>query len=679
MAATGTENSISHKSCFKGARALPPILSARDREFLGSLDEYIQNEKKYSRCPEDGPHEQRFTIYSCAFDKVIEHATAYGKVLAAIKREYDDTIRAAKRSVQEAGVTHRKQRAALTAPISLMNYQRRAAQLQERIQIIQQNTAKLQAELINLQESRREGGPTQQPESEFNTEPRPSGPIPGLTLEESLNPEALDVHLERLERRRADLQNKKESHYLCKQVKVDLDSRLRRVLDHRDKVAMENQRLQQRYKQLKYLHDTLSSWEKSGRDVPLMEVLSPALEHISDLRVCECDEDCSSAPEFEEDDPAKAKESKLVSDYVDRFTELLEGGQYEAATLHAARSPYGVLRDTATMDRFKAISLQEGELALPLPLLYFQALMDTVHAGKQLPGAGLAVEGVRWALKHDCVELVTHWITQHRLEFSEALGDVISAHGGREARDGDTCLALAQVVFSSCGLHRKAAVCMCRRGMISTAVELLHQSEALSVDDCLYVLKSCPSPGLLRALTQEHRNRPGLSLGFTVHALMDTENQALAFQLLESLQACGERTGTLESTILEDEGCTVEGWSEIAGRCGLMGRPELARDIDAALMSLHGTVRLSPGIESAKLMEHVFVYRSAGEPPAGQRDAVLRTALPLTVTLSDRRQHTPRVSAETGHRDGAQRRGAETGRRDGAQRRGVETGRRDGA
>lgn len=65
--------------------------------------------------------------------------------------------------------------------------------------------------------------------------------------------------------------------------------------------------------------------------------------------------------------------------------------------------------------------------------------------------------------------------------------------------------------------------------------------------------------------------------------------------------------GALEKAILEDESCSVESWSEIAARCEQTGRLPLAQDITSTLLLLDGTVRLSPGLDSAQLMEHVFM------------------------------------------------------------------------
>ncbi|MBN3309061.1 CLHC1 protein, partial [Amia calva] len=350
-------------------------------------------------------------------------------------------------------------------PTTLMHYQRRATQLWERTEIIQTNSAELRAQIEKLRDSRRRKSPSPKEEG---PEVKPIGHIPGLTFEESISPEALTEHLEFLEGKRRELQHKKSSHYVPAQVKADLDRKMSRTLERRDELAEQNTRLRLRKKQIKVLSGAVLSWEKSDRKTPLLEFVSPILQQASDVKVG-----------FEDDDPSKIKASELLADYMERFLELFDGGQYEAAAFHAARSPHGALRNMETMEKFRGITAYEGER--PPLLMFFQALMISVDAVKNPPGDALSVEAVRCTLQHGCVELVTHWVTQHRLTYSEALADVIFEHGQRTPQISNTCLALAQMVYSECAVHRKAVLCMCRRGMISGALEFIYQSKTFTL------------------------------------------------------------------------------------------------------------------------------------------------------------------------------------------------------
>ncbi|MCI4394796.1 hypothetical protein PGIGA_G00172870 [Pangasianodon gigas] len=579
----------------------PLFESASDRRFMKSLKEFLKSEKEQLCCPDEGPDEQRYTIYSTAFHKIIDYATAYKPILTAIKKEYDDFIASVKNDQHQAELAHGKLKAMLAQPTSLMYYQRRAAQLQERITTIQGNTADLQTEIKRLRECKNKQEDSQQRETLEVTVP--TGQIPGLTLSESLNPESLDKHLEHLEQKRNELLNKKKNQYVPVQVKTDLDIKMKVILNQRDELSVENDKLLLRYKQLTYLKDALSRWEKSGSRTPLLKLLSSELKHVSEIKVCEDDRIGFHTDSSQTDDPGKIKESKRLAAYVERFVKLFEAGDYETAAHHAAMSPYGMLRNSNVMEKFKAITAYAG-LVPPL-LLFFRYLMISVPPGKPLP-KNLSLEGVRYALRHGYIELVTFGVSQHRLTYSEELGDLIFSHGHDDLRIVDTCLALAQTIYSACGVLRKTALSMCKRGLIAAALDFIYCNKEFTIDDCMFVLRRLPSVALLQDFTQPCDSTPALmSVGFICHYLLNSDLEDLAFQLLEQIQAGGK--GTLEKTILEDEMCSTESWSEIAARCEQTNRLDLAQDITSTLLLQDGAMRLSPGLDSAKLMEHVFM------------------------------------------------------------------------
>ena len=66
-----------HEHLFHPCQAMPPITSVSDKNFLQSLSDYIQSEKEYLQCPENGSDEQRYIIYSTAFDKVSKYLLFY--------------------------------------------------------------------------------------------------------------------------------------------------------------------------------------------------------------------------------------------------------------------------------------------------------------------------------------------------------------------------------------------------------------------------------------------------------------------------------------------------------------------------------------------------------------------------------------------------------------------------
>ena len=64
-----------------------------------------------------------------------------------------------------------------------------------------------------------------------------------------------------------------------------------------------------------------------------------------------------------------------------------------------------------------------------------------------------------------------------RLTYSEALGDIICEHGDRKPYMADACLALAHIIYKSCGVLRKAALSMCKRGMTNGVIEFIYQNK----------------------------------------------------------------------------------------------------------------------------------------------------------------------------------------------------------
>ncbi|XP_058881487.1 clathrin heavy chain linker domain-containing protein 1-like isoform X3 [Acipenser ruthenus] len=559
--------SSSASSSFNGCVVLPPIISARDKNFLDSVYQFIQSEQKTVGCPGNGPDEQRYIIHSVAFDKVIEHATVYKSILTSIKQAYDDCIGAVRKGHKDATFIRGKLKTMAAEPTTLTYSIKRAAQLQERIEIIKKDSAELDAQILKIRESRKKQ--TQSPEeASKKREVNSSTKIPGLTFEESLNPEALTKHLEYLEGKLTEIKQKKNSNYVPLHVKAEVDHKMKQTFEQREELAAENEKLRLRYRQMKLLADAVSSWERSDGNIPLLEFMSPTLKQASELKVTDAAYYSMDSVGFEEDDPLKIKASELLLEYIERFLELFEGGHYEAAAFHAANSPHGVLRNSKTMKRFKAITEYKGKFSPQL--LFFQALMISSNAVKHPPDADMSVEGVQCALKHNCLESVVNWVTQKRLTYSEKLAEVLCEFGESKPEINDTCLALAQLVYTHCALHREAALCLCKRGMIHGAIDYVYHCKKFNMDDCLYLLKHCQSPQLLQSLTHKYN-------------------------------------GVLEQTILNDVMCTPEGWNQIAKKCENNKYSHLAKEIINILSAQAGVVELSNCAEDAKLVEHIFM------------------------------------------------------------------------
>ncbi|XP_075935084.1 clathrin heavy chain linker domain-containing protein 1-like isoform X2 [Anarhichas minor] len=568
-------NSSSLSSRTEERCSTPDILVyGSDERFLRSLDEFIEHEIRYLRCPEED--KLRYMVYRYVFNKVIGRATAYKRLLLTIKGEYDDVIGALQKREDEARTAQRTLAATTSHPKSLMTCQRRAAHLRDRICVVQKETAELEEEMKRQKSSQEQ-----------------STWIPGLTVAESEDPESLDGHLKHLESQRAALLDRK-SHCVSLEVKAELDAELQAAKDHRDQLSIKNN-------QLKVL---LSSWEGENQPVPLEELFGSTLENIRQTSVTEDEGRSIDAELFEHEEPTGVDESKLLADYLNRFIELFDSAQYEEAALLAARSPRGVLRNLDTMEMFNGVKGPPG--SLPPLFLFLQALLVTVPTGEEL-SAALSLQLVSCSLQQGARQLITHAVNNNKLTFSEDVGDILTEHAQKNPGVADLCLALATTVYEACRLERKTALSLCRRGFIHSAAEFMNHCCDLTAEDCMWVLYRSPSLSLLQLLTAPQQGRAAiLSLGVACSTLLaDPQQQQLALQLLDSVVSKGR--GVVEEAILQDSSSSVDVWSVVASLCSELNRADLSRAVLSVLLDQSGTRIMTPGLEGSLLMEHVFL------------------------------------------------------------------------
>ncbi|XP_031729626.1 clathrin heavy chain linker domain-containing protein 1 isoform X1 [Anarrhichthys ocellatus] len=578
-------NSSSLSSRTEERCSTPEILVyGSDERFLRSLDEFIEHEIRYLRCPEED--KLRYMVYRYVFNKVIGRATVYKRLLLTIKGEYDDVIGALQRREDEARTAQRTLAATTSHPKSLMTCQRRAAHLRDRICVVQKETAELEEEMKRQKSSQEQ-----------------STWIAGLTVAESEDPESLDGHLKHLESQRAALLDRK-SHCVSLEVKAELDTELQAAKEHRDQLRTKNIQLKVLYKRLRLVSDSLSSWEGENQPVPLEELLGSTLENIRQTSVTEDEGRSIDAELFEHEEPTGVDESKLLADYLNRFIELFDSAQYEEAALLAARSPRGVLRNLDTMEMFKGVKGPPG--SLPPLFLFLQALLVTVPTGEEL-SAALSLQLVSCSLQQGATQLITHAVNNNKLTFSEDVGDILTEHAQKNPGVADLCLALATTVYEACRLDRKTALSLCRRGFIHSAAEFMNHCCDLTAEDCMWVLYRSPSLSLLQLLTAHQQGRAAiLSLGVACSTLLaDPQQQQLALQLLDSVVSKGR--GVVEEAILQDSSSSVDVWSVVASLCSELNRADLSQAVLSVLLDQSGTRIMTPGLEGALLMEHVFL------------------------------------------------------------------------
>ncbi len=107
--------------------------------------------------------------------------------------------------------------------------------------------------------------------------------------------------------------------------------------------------------------------------------------------------------------------------YENQFNSLIQSGNYADAAKIAANSPKGFLRTPQTIERFKAITAQPGQLSVILQ--YFGLLLDKGELNKHE-----TLELVRPVLAQNRKHLIEKWLKENKLNCSEDFGDLVRPH-----------------------------------------------------------------------------------------------------------------------------------------------------------------------------------------------------------------------------------------------------------
>ncbi|KAL1791247.1 clathrin heavy chain linker domain-containing protein 1 isoform X1 [Sigmodon hispidus] len=567
-----------------------------DKEFLESIQRYITTETERVGCNEEGPADEYYTIYRNVFDKVIEYVTAYKSILTSIKKEYDAFIETIKKGRRTAFYLHGKLKVLAAEPTALVYHQRRAIQLEGKVRIIENNSTMIQLQIDQMKQLRAE---YDKKEVKFCASKwQLWRPIPGMTLQESVNLDALNKYKQLLEDKYIQRKQDMSTEYVPAQKKADLDEEMIVLLKRRDIAETLNKDLQFRHQRLQVISHTLTTWIKHNLRIPFQDIM----EKIQKTKAICGKGDESIVDEIFEDDPSKTKEAIIMLYYIERFNELISLGEYEKAACFAANSPRRILQNTGTMNKFKAIGKIRGK---PLPLLlFFEAIFSTSQAFKRPINADLTLEGIKCGLSEKRLDLVTHWITQEKLTFSEKAGDIIFAYGEQNTYQRPSCLALAQIIYNECGLHKKTLLCLCKQGQINEAMEYIQQFKDFTSDDLIQLITACPETELIKCLTQERNGKPPfLSFGLAVLHLFSVDMKKVGIKLLQEISN-GEKA-LIEHLVMGDLFCSLEKWQEMANICLQNGFENLFNDIMSILRSQAGVSEISED-DSINLMEHVF-------------------------------------------------------------------------
>uniref|UniRef100_G1RDD5 Clathrin heavy chain linker domain-containing protein 1 n=1 Tax=Nomascus leucogenys TaxID=61853 RepID=G1RDD5_NOMLE len=574
---------------------LPPIICRSDKEFLESMQRYIITETERLGCSEEGPADEYYIIYRNVFDKVIEHVTAYKSILTSIKKEYDAFIETIKKGRRTTFCLHGKLKGLAAEPTALVYHRKRTIQLEAKMKIIESNSLKIQSQIDQIKQCRAEYDTKEVKYCTFSKDP--SKPIPGMTLQESMNLDALTKYMKHLEDKYAEIKQAMLIKYVPAQRKADLDEEMIVLLKRRDVAENLNKKLQFCHQRLQIISQALTSWAKSDMSSPFQDFV----EQIQKTKYLQGDQ--GIAEELMEDDPCRAKEAEIMLHYMERFNELISLGEYEKAACYAANSPRRILRNIGTMNTFKAVGKIRGK---PLPLLlFFEALFITSHAFRCPVDAALTLEGIKCGLSEKRLDLVINWVTQERLTFSEEAGDVICDYGEQDTYNKAKCLALAQIIYSECGLHKKAILCLCKQGQTHRVMEYIQQLKDFTTDDLLQLLISCPQVELIQCLAKElNEKQPSLSFGLAILHLFSVDMKKVGIKLLQEINKGG--IDAVESLMINDSFCSIEKWQEVANICSQSGFDKLSDDIMSILRSQAAVTEISEEDDAVNLMEHVF-------------------------------------------------------------------------
>ncbi|XP_036604895.1 clathrin heavy chain linker domain-containing protein 1 isoform X1 [Trichosurus vulpecula] len=574
---------------------LPPIISNCDKEFLERMQRYIIIETERVGCTDEGPADEYFIIYRNVFDKIIEHVTAYKTILTSIKQEYDSFIETIKKGQRNAFYLHGKLKVLAAEPTTLVYHRKRVVQLEAKIRVIEANSSKIQMQLKKLRQVKKKG--LVKEVSYLSTTVNPSRSIPGMTLAESVDLDSLNKYLDRLEEKYEEVKHHVMAKYIPHVRKADLDEEKVRSLQRRDIAEALNNELRFRHRKTEMVLSAFSTWIQSDMSISFQDFiiqLSKTQKFLQD--------DQTLAEELLEEDPSKAKEAEQLLDYIERFNELFVNGDYESAAVFAVNSPRGILRNTGTMKKFQDVGKIRGK-TLPL-LLFFEALFTTSRAARKSVNAHLTLEGIKCGLSENRLDLVMHWVTQQRITFSEKAGDVICQYGEQNPHNKSKCLALAQIIYTECGLHKKAVLCLCKQGQIYGAMEYIQQFKDFSHDDLMDIIKICPQVELINCLTGEWKGKsPSLSYCLIVLHFFSIGMKKAGLSLLQELDKNGKEA--TERLMTTDPFCSLEEWQELAVVCIQNGFCKLSNDIISILRSQEGVSEIPPDGEF-NIMEHVF-------------------------------------------------------------------------
>ena len=265
--------------------------------------------------------------------------------------------------------------------------------------------------------------------------------------------------------------------------------------------------------------------------------------------------------------------------YRQQFETLFSQGNYADAAKVAANSPRGFLRTADTINRFKGVSQQGGQMSVILQ--YFGMLLDKGKLNRYE-----TVELIRPVLAQNRKQLLTKWMDEGKLEASEELGDIVRPH------DSEAALR----IYRDANVPSKTVAALADTGRFDEILPYARQAgyQPDFVQLLQNIVRINPDKGAeLATQLANEEGGPLVDVGRVVDIFMSQNmiQQATAF-LLDALKDNREDQGQLQTRLLE---------------MNLINAPQVADAIlGNNMFSYYDKARISQLCENAGLLQRAL-------------------------------------------------------------------------
>jgi clathrin heavy chain len=280
--------------------------------------------------------------------------------------------------------------------------------------------------------------------------------------------------------------------------------------------------------------------------------------------------------------------------YQQRFDQLLQSGDYQAAAKTAANSPQGFLRTPQTIEKFKSVPQQQGQLSVILQ--YFGMLLDKGKLNEHE-----TLELARPVLQQNRKHLLEKWMKESKLACSEQLGDLVRIHDAN----------LAQQIYQEAGASQKVIAAMAESGNFE---QILPYSRSVGYTPDFngllqHIVRANPEKGaeFATAIAKEDVGLIDVERTVDIFQSQGMVQQATAF-LLDVLSANNPEQGHLQTRLLE---------------MNLMNAPQVADAIlGNEMFSHYDKARIAQLCENAGLLTRALEHY---EDPASIKRCIVQS------------------------------------------------------